>query len=93
MQEITFHSKPVRDFAFCIPYSLFASCSERTIALWQAQTGKLAGRLSGHMAPVAALAMDNECAFWLSRHASNMQMHSASSDGCLCAKMLLHSEW
>ena len=62
MQEITFHSKPVRDFAFCVPYSLFASCSERTIALWQAQTGKLSGRLSGHTAPIAALATDDACA-------------------------------
>ena len=56
------HSKGVRDFAYCRAYSLFASCSERTVVLWQAQTGKAAGKLLGHGAGIAALAMDDECA-------------------------------
>jgi hypothetical protein len=31
------------------------------IALWQAQSGKLVGRLTGHAAPIACLAADDEC--------------------------------
>lgn len=61
MHEVTHHVKAVHDFAYCRPYSLFASCSERRIVLWQAQTGHLVSELAGHLSAVTHLAMDNEC--------------------------------
>lgn len=61
MQEITHHKKGVLDFSYCRPYSLFGSCGERTIMLWQAQTGRLISELTGHTASVTNLCMDNEC--------------------------------
>jgi hypothetical protein len=46
---------------YCQPYSLFASSSERSIVLWQAQTGCWISELSGHTAVVTNLATDIEC--------------------------------
>lgn len=62
MHEVKHHRKGVQDFAYCRPYSLFGSCGERSIMLWQAQNGRLISELLGHSAPVSAVAMDDEYA-------------------------------
>lgn len=61
MQEINHHQKGVLDFAYCRPYSLFGSCGERSIVLWQSQTGRLITELTGHTSVVTTICMDNEC--------------------------------
>ena len=62
MHKVKHHRKGVLDFSYCRPYSLFASCGERSIMLWQAQNGRIVGELLGHTAVVSRLAIDDECA-------------------------------
>lgn len=62
MHKVKHHRNGVLDFSYCKPYSLFASCGERSIMLWQAQNGRLVGELTGHTAVVSRLAIDDECA-------------------------------
>lgn len=58
IQCATHHKKGVMDFAWCKAYSLFASCSERTIVLWQGNTARKISELPGHAAPIMSLAID-----------------------------------
>lgn len=62
MHEVKHHRKGVSDFSYCRPYSLFGSCGERSIMLWQSQNGRLISELLGHSAPVSCVSMDNEYA-------------------------------
>ena len=56
------HKKSVADFVWCKTYSIFASCSERTIVLWQGNTTRKVGDLLGHTTLVTQLAIDEKCA-------------------------------
>jgi WD40 repeat protein len=82
MQEITHHAKGVHDFAYCRPYSLFASSSERSIVLWQAQTGRWISELSGHTAIVTNLAVDNEYVATYNSSCSSCALYKYIIDGC-----------
>ncbi|KAG2498385.1 hypothetical protein HYH03_003644 [Edaphochlamys debaryana] len=55
----THHSKAVHGFVWCRAYSMFASCGqERDIILWQGNTMRKVGDLSGHTASVTHIALD-----------------------------------
>jgi WD40 repeat protein len=57
----TQHSKAVHGFVWCSAYTLFASCGvERDIFLWQGNTGRRVGELTGHTASVTHLALDEK---------------------------------
>jgi len=53
------HSKAVHSFVWCSAYTMFASSGvERDIMLWQGNTCRRVGELSGHTASVTHLALD-----------------------------------
>ncbi|KAG1667639.1 hypothetical protein FOA52_004666 [Chlamydomonas sp. UWO 241] len=53
------HQKAVHGFVWCSAYTLFASCGvERDIMLWQGNTCRRVGELTGHTASVTHLAVD-----------------------------------
>ncbi|KAF5835754.1 WD40-repeat-containing domain protein [Dunaliella salina] len=54
------HQKAVYGFVWCSAYSLFASCGvERDVILWQGNTCRRIGELSGHTASVTHVALDS----------------------------------
>ncbi|GAX72651.1 hypothetical protein CEUSTIGMA_g107.t1 [Chlamydomonas eustigma] len=60
-RSCTQHSKAVHGFIWCSAYTLFASCGvERDIFLWQGQTARRVGELTGHTASVTHLALDEK---------------------------------
>ncbi|GIL56855.1 hypothetical protein Vafri_12156, partial [Volvox africanus] len=55
----THHSKAVHGFVWCRAYSMFASCGqERDVILWQGNTMRKVGDLTGHTASVSHIALD-----------------------------------
>jgi len=54
------HLKAVYGFVWCSAYSIFASCGvERDVILWQGNTCRRIGELSGHTASVTHVALDS----------------------------------
>ncbi|KAG2424023.1 hypothetical protein HXX76_014847 [Chlamydomonas incerta] len=55
----THHVKAVHGFVWCRAYSMFASCGqERDVVLWQGNTMRKVGDLTGHTASVTQIALD-----------------------------------
>ncbi|KAG2439805.1 hypothetical protein HYH02_010440 [Chlamydomonas schloesseri] len=55
----THHVKAVHGFVWCRAYSMFASCGqERDVVLWQGNTLRKVGDLTGHTASVTNIALD-----------------------------------
>ncbi|KAJ9529394.1 hypothetical protein QJQ45_013762 [Haematococcus lacustris] len=55
----THHQKAVHGFVWCSAYSMFASCGlERDVILWQGNTCRRIGELTGHTASVTHISLD-----------------------------------
>eukprot|EP00798_Chlamydomonas_sp_ICE-L_P024012 gene24012-9585_t len=55
------HQKAVHSFVWCSAYSMFASCGlERDIILWQGNTTRRIGELTGHTASITHISIDDK---------------------------------
>uniref|UniRef100_A0A7S0WPJ8 EF-hand domain-containing protein n=1 Tax=Chlamydomonas leiostraca TaxID=1034604 RepID=A0A7S0WPJ8_9CHLO len=59
INNCTHHTKAVYGFVWCSAYSMFASCGlERDVILWQGNTVRRIGELTGHTASVTHISLD-----------------------------------